>query len=173
MIPPLVIACLLLAVPVAAQTRVYANADLGQPLTWSHTPTPEELASLKARQFVAPPLVPDGPSLRVIDGDPTHGPFGPFELSVFTQPLDPNWRQDTWGSWGGAYPVWYLPGTLSRGSQSFRTHGRIGHQEWPAAGNRASTRSEAPARISKAAPAGGSSETVVPGRGGSIARPRR
>jgi hypothetical protein len=169
----LVIACLLLAAPVAAQTRVYTNADLGKPITWSQTPTAEELASLKARQFVAPPFIPDRPSLRVIDGDPTHGPFGPFELSAFTQPLDPNWRQDTWGYWGGGFPGWDPPDRLFRGNQSFLNGGRFGHRQWPAAGNRAFTRSDAPARMSKAAPAGGSSEPVVPGRGGSVARTRR
>ena len=48
------------ASPVVAQTsKVYTNADLSsKPVTWSRTVTPEELAGLAARQFVAPPETP-------------------------------------------------------------------------------------------------------------------
>ncbi|HVG83506.1 MAG TPA: hypothetical protein VM820_03275 [Vicinamibacterales bacterium] len=66
-----------------------------------HAPTPEELASVAARQFVPMPEVPAGPRAMTIEGDPSHGPFGAFAQSA-TQPLDPNWRGDTWGYWGTA-----------------------------------------------------------------------
>jgi hypothetical protein len=100
MIGRLVGVCLLLAAPAAAQTRVYTNADLGKPLAWSHTPTPEEMASLIAKQFVPMLQIPDAPAVRTINGDPSHGPFGPFAMSA-TQPLDPNWYGSGLGYWGG------------------------------------------------------------------------
>ena len=99
MIAQTVVACLLVATPAFAQARVYTNADLGKPLQWGHTPTPQELASLSARQFVPMPELPDGPRAMTIEGDPSHGPFGGFALSP-SQPLDPNWRGD-----GSSYPA--------------------------------------------------------------------
>ena len=105
----LVAMCLLVAAPAAGQTRVYTNADLGKPLTWAHAPTPEELASLAARQFVPMPEVPAGPRAMTIEGDPSHGPFGAFAQSA-TQPLDPNWRGDTSGYWGYGVSPWYGAG---------------------------------------------------------------
>ena len=101
--------CLLMAAPAAGQTRVYTNADLGRPLTWAHAPTPEELASVAARQFVPMPEVPAGPRAMTIEGDPSHGPFGAFAQSA-TQPLDPNWRGDTWGYWGDGVAPRYRAG---------------------------------------------------------------
>jgi hypothetical protein len=122
MIGRFAVVCLLLAAPAAAQTRVYTNADLGKPLTWTHTPTPEEMASLIANQFVPMPHIPEAPAVRTINGDPSHGPFGPFELSAYTQPLDPNWYDIGLGYWGGyggpGFITSYPPGRGKRGPGS-------------------------------------------------------
>jgi len=130
MIGRLAVAGLLVAAPAVAQTRVYTNADLGKPLSWEHTPTPEELASLKARQFVPMPFIPERPSVRVIEGDPAQGPFGPLELSAYTQPLDPNWYGNSWGYWGpglvNPYPIGKRGFGFGRGFGSSRGFGSVG-----------------------------------------------
>jgi hypothetical protein len=107
MVGRLTVACVLITAPAFAQSRVYTNADLGKPRTWSHTATAEDLASLAARQFVAPPVFPDSPTVLLIQGDPSHGPFGPLEITP-AQPLDPNWQNNAWygpgyiGGWYGS-----------------------------------------------------------------------
>jgi len=106
MVGRLTVACLLLAAPAFAQSRVYTNADLGKPRTWSHTATAQELASLAARQFVAPPVFPDNPTVLIIAGDPSHGPFGPLEVTP-AQPLDPNWQNNAWYGSGYIGGGWY------------------------------------------------------------------
>jgi hypothetical protein len=106
MVGRLTVACLLIAAPAFAQSRVYTNADLGKPRTWAHTATAEDLASLAARQFVAPPVFPDGPTVLTIAGDPSHGPFGPLEVTP-GQPLDPNWQNNGWYGSGFVNGGWY------------------------------------------------------------------
>ena len=106
MVGRLTVACLLLAAPAFAQSRVYTNADLGKPRTWFHTATAQELASLAARQFVAPPVFPDNPTVLIIAGDPSHGPFGPLEVTP-AQPLDPNWQNNAWYGSGYIGGGWY------------------------------------------------------------------
>jgi hypothetical protein len=108
MVGRLTVACLLIAAPALAQSRVYTNADLGKPRTWAHTATAEDLASLAARQFVAPPVFPDNPTVLIVSGDPSHGPFGPLQITP-AQPLDPNWQNNAWygpafigGGWYGS-----------------------------------------------------------------------
>jgi hypothetical protein len=113
MIGRLAVACLLIAVPAAAQSRVYTNADLGKPRTWSRTATAEQLASLAAHQFVAPPEIPDGPTVMIIAGQASHGPFGPLELTP-GRPLDPNWQGTGWYGPGFAAGGWFGGGGLSR-----------------------------------------------------------
>ncbi|MEZ5284739.1 MAG: hypothetical protein R2712_08025 [Vicinamibacterales bacterium] len=107
----------LVAAQASAQTRVYTNADLARPLDRSRTPSADDLASMAARQFVAPPIVPDGPTVTVFGGDPTEGPFGPLHQSA-GRPLDPFWRPAAiWGygyGFGGA-----------RRSSSDRAAGRV------------------------------------------------
>ena len=136
MVGRLTVACLLFAAPAFAQSRVYTNADLGKPRTWAHTATAQELASLAARQFVAPPVFPDSPTVLVISGDPSHGPFGPLEVTP-TQPLDPNWENSGW------YGSGYIGGGWYGGRQSFnRRDGWIRD-----GGGRPNTRPEATPRI--------------------------
>jgi len=112
MIGRVVIASLLIAVPASAQSPVYTNADLGKPRTWTRTATAAELASLAAHQFVAPPVFPDGPTVLVIAGDPSHGPFGPLELTA-GRPLDPNWQDAGWYGPGFATGSWFGGRSLS------------------------------------------------------------
>ena len=129
------VACLLIAVPAFAQSRVYTNADLGKPRTWAHTATADDLAALAARQFVAPPIFPDSPTVLLIPGDPSHGPFGPFETTP-ALPLDPNWQNIPW--YGGGY----IGGGWYGGGLGFdRRDGWIKH------GGRANRPSEHPPRI--------------------------
>ena len=124
MVGRVALACLLITAPALAQSRVYTNADLGKPRTWAHTATAEELASLAKRQFVAPPMFPAGPTVLTISGDPSHGPFGPLEVTP-AQPLDPNWQNNAWygpgvigGGWYGSYPAFdRRPGRMKDGSR--------------------------------------------------------
>ena len=137
MVGRLTVACLLIAAPAFAQSRVYTNADLGKPRTWSHTATAQELASLAARQFVAPPVFPDSPTVLIIGGDPSHGPFGPLEITP-AQPLDPNWQNNGW--YGGGY----IGGGWYGSRQRFdRRDGRINQ----GVGGRPNFPSEHPPRI--------------------------
>jgi len=65
---PLVLLVVLAATtaPVAAQVPVYTNADLGKPLARITTITPEQFASIVARQFVYQPPWPTGPTVTIV-----------------------------------------------------------------------------------------------------------
>jgi hypothetical protein len=173
MIGRLAVACLLLAAPAAAQTRAYTNADLGKPLTWSRTPTPEEMASLIANQFVPMPHIPDAPVVRTINGDPSHGPFGPFELSAYTQPLDPNWYGDGFGYWPG-YIGSFAVGKRGVGfGDGFRDRGRFSRNNGhPRGETRGPGRSVTPPPAPAPAPAPGGS-TRLAGSAAAVKRPAR
>ena len=175
MIGRLVVACLLLAAPAGAQTRVYTNADLGKPTTWSHTPTPEEMASLIANQFVPMPHIPDAPAVRTINGDPSHGPFGPFAMSA-TQPLDPNWYGSAFGYWGPGFIGSFPTGKHGVGfGDGFRDRGRFSrsghHQRGEARGpGRSATPPPGPPPAPAPAPA---SSTRLGGNAAAVKRPIR
>src|SRR5579862_685862 len=77
---------LLLAVPAFGQSRVYTNADLGK-IERTHTATEEELAGLRAHQFVLVPERPAGPDVIVLGSSTADGPFGPFSMPR-REPLD-------------------------------------------------------------------------------------
>ncbi|HEV3139948.1 MAG TPA: hypothetical protein VGY57_05510, partial [Vicinamibacterales bacterium] len=77
--------------------RVYTNADLGK-IERTRTATEEELASLRAHQFVAIPDRPAGPQVIVIGGSTAEGPFGPFYMPG-REPLDNS-------PWFGGVPIW-------------------------------------------------------------------
>lgn len=159
MVGRLAAACLLIAAPALAQSRVYTNADLGQPRTFVRTATAEDLASLAARQFVAPPVFPAGPTVLIVAGDPSHGPFGPLDLSP-GQPLDPNWQNNGWYGSGFVGGGWYA------GGQPFGRHdGRIGDR----VGARATLPSELPPRIP---PPGRGRRPASPSTGGGPGRPQ-
>jgi hypothetical protein len=159
MVGRLAVACLLITAPALAQSRVYTNADLGKPRAWARTATAAELASLAARQFVAPPVFPAGPTVLIVAGDPSHGPFGPLELSP-GQPLDPNWRNDGWYGPGFIGGGWYA------GSPPF------GRRDWQT-GDRFSARSnllsERPPQIP---PPGLGRRPASPSTGGRPGRPQ-
>jgi hypothetical protein len=80
MIGRLSVTFVLLAVPAFGQSRVYTNADLGK-VQRTHTATEEELAGLRAHQFMAIPDRPAGPEVIVGSGSPNEGPFGPFSMT--------------------------------------------------------------------------------------------
>jgi len=80
------VAFLLLALPAFAQSRVYTNADLDK-IPRTRTVTEEELAALRANQFVAVPER-SGPVGIILGGSTHEGPFGPFYMPV-NGPLDP------------------------------------------------------------------------------------
>ena len=73
------VALLLTATPGFSQTRVYTNADLTPtPVTrWTRTVTPEELASLAARQFRLPQAF-DGPTVIIIGERQDMEPLPPY-----------------------------------------------------------------------------------------------
>lgn len=99
MVNRLCVIFLFVSVPVFGQTRIYTNADLGQPLRWTAPPVPpEQLQALVANQFKSVPPNP-GPQVIVIGGNSTDGPFGPLYLPP-TQPLTPPWAVTTYGGWG-------------------------------------------------------------------------
>ena len=77
---------LLSAAPVAGQSRVYTNADLGKPLTSAARLDPAAAAAILApHQFVALPAAPAlGGAQVVVIGSPTAGPFG--EFAPFPEP---------------------------------------------------------------------------------------
>jgi hypothetical protein len=77
----------MLSASAAAQSHVYTNADLAQPIAQITTVTPEQLATLRENQFRLPPTRP-GPVATIIDSDPTYGPFGPLHQSP-PRPLAP------------------------------------------------------------------------------------
>ena len=74
----------LIATCASAQTRArtYTNRDLGRPMaTWPQvTPRPQDLAGLRARQYVAP-VIEAAPSVE-IPYQPGDGPYGPLALST-------------------------------------------------------------------------------------------
>lgn len=66
------------ALPAAAQSRLYTNADLSsKPVTPTRTVTAAELAGLKAREFVWVPSVPAGPRVFVLPAS-ERASFAPF-----------------------------------------------------------------------------------------------
>jgi len=88
------------ALPAAAQSRVYTNADLTpRPVTaWTRTVTPAELASLESRQFRpswSPSERPYGPVVVILPNTPLFAPFEP------TRPLSEPWSMTTYV--GGGY----------------------------------------------------------------------
>jgi hypothetical protein len=87
MIGRLAVAFLLLAVPAFGQSRVYTNADLDK-IPRTRKVTEEELASLRANQFVAVPERTGGPVGIILHSSTHEGPFGPFYMPV-SGPLDP------------------------------------------------------------------------------------
>jgi hypothetical protein len=92
--PILVLAALLCSVlPTFAQSgKVYTNADLtSQPVTWTRTVTAEELAGLKARQFVPPPATP-GPTAFVLGSSERLGPMPPPYYVSTSAIADDLWR---------------------------------------------------------------------------------
>ena len=100
MIGRLSVTFVLLAVPAFGQSRVYTNADLGK-IQRTHTATEEDLAGLRAHQFMAIPDRPAGPEVIVGTGSPNEGPFGPF----YTTPNEPLGMQMPVGLpfFGGGY----------------------------------------------------------------------
>jgi hypothetical protein len=97
MIPAISLVVLLIAAPVCAQSRLYTNADLGQPLTWTRTVTPDELQSLAEHQFQAPPTPtrPTGPWVTILPHDPTW-PFRTSTLDDIGKPLAEPWSMTTY-----------------------------------------------------------------------------
>jgi len=76
--PPIVaLVAILSSGPAFAQSRMYTNADLGRPLARTATASPEQLASMAARQFRLPSSYPREPQVVII-GHPEDGPYGPF-----------------------------------------------------------------------------------------------
>jgi len=95
----LAVTFLLLAVPAFGQSRVYTNADLGK-IERTRTVTEEELASLRAHQFVYVPPLPRGPEVVHVNSSTAEGPFGPFHMPQ-REPLGSPLRMDGgWGGWG-------------------------------------------------------------------------
>jgi len=76
-LPIVALVAILSSAPAFAQSRMYTNADLGRPLARTATATPEQLASMAARQFRLPPSYPPEPQVVII-GHPEDGPFGSF-----------------------------------------------------------------------------------------------
>ena len=91
---------LVISAPAFAQTRLYTNADLGKPITWTRTVTPEELAALAAHQYQAPPPPRQtGPWLTILEYDPSWPFLGP---PAPIQPLAPPWGIPMYfGGYGG------------------------------------------------------------------------
>ena len=88
------------ALPAAAQSRLYTNADLGT-VQRTHTMTAQELEGLKARQFVYVPARP-APRVHILRTEPSDGPFGKFAPPIPDRRLDgslwtdPPWMQITY-----------------------------------------------------------------------------
>src|SRR5438045_5007819 len=81
----LVLFCLV-SVPVLGQSRTYTNADLGKPIVHTRTVTLEELRSLAAHQYTAPPSYPSQPEVIVIAADP-NWPFTPQQAQDYHDAL--------------------------------------------------------------------------------------
>jgi hypothetical protein len=83
------------ALPAAAQSKVYTNADLGT-VHRTRTVTAAELAGLAARQFVFVPARPPAPVV-VIGRDVAAGPFGAFAPPLPDRRLDGSlWTDPPW-----------------------------------------------------------------------------
>jgi hypothetical protein len=95
--------------PVVAQDRVYTNADLGKPIVRTATVTPEQLATLKAREFQAPPAY-HGPIVIVVPSSATAGPFGEIAPLSPTAPLSPQAYYDLVPPPMFAWPYGYVSG---------------------------------------------------------------
>ena len=82
MIARLAVPFVLLAVPAAGQTPVITNANVGKTgnIEQRRTVTEEELASLRAHQFVYVPGLPAGPEVIHVNGSTAEGPFGSFSM---------------------------------------------------------------------------------------------
>jgi len=109
-----VIAVLFVATPAWSQTKVYTNADLGQPLSSNRaTVTAEQLASLAAHQFHIPVRY-DGPQVVNSGSSPTTGPFGDVQTTaMLPRRLDGSlWSDQPWVAYapGPFYtPAYYRP----------------------------------------------------------------
>src|SRR6185503_17197002 len=101
MIGRLSVSFLLLAVPAFGQSPVYTNADMGR-IQRTHTVTEEELASLRANQFVYVPPLPRGPQIIRVNSSTAEGPFGPFYMPP-RRPLDPFFTYGAFDGYGGGY----------------------------------------------------------------------
>jgi hypothetical protein len=99
------VALLLSARTVAAQSKVYTNRDLTpRPVTaWTRTVTPEELRGLESRQFKLPLELPDGPTVIYVSQRVDPQPLPPY------RPLSEPWSMTTYvgsdrrGSSGGSH----------------------------------------------------------------------
>jgi hypothetical protein len=68
----------LTALPAVAQSKVYTNRDLTPTsVTWTRTVTPEELAGLKAREYVYVPKRPVEARVVRLPNRPLFEPFEP------------------------------------------------------------------------------------------------
>jgi len=121
----LLVGLLLTAVPAAAQSRVYTNADLApRPVTaWTQTVTPAELAGLKAREFVYVPARRPGagPRVVILRDTPLFAPFEP------TRPLSEPWSMTTYLGHGSRHGYGYGDGhevPIDRGPGIHLVYGR-------------------------------------------------
>ncbi len=101
----------LTAWPAAAQSKVYTNQDLTPTaVTWTRTVTPEELAGLKAREYVYVPARPAEARVVILPNRPLFAPFA--ATSEPTRPLSEPWSMTTYlrGGHGHRGPVVSGPG---------------------------------------------------------------
>jgi hypothetical protein len=89
-------ALLCAALPAAAQSaKVYTNDDLGKrTVAWSRTVTDQELAGLKAREFVYVPTRPAEARVVILRDTPWFPPFA--ATSEPTRPLSEPWSMTTY-----------------------------------------------------------------------------
>jgi len=117
------VALLCTAWPVAAQSRLYTNADVGRPLSSDRrTVTATELAGLKAREYV---YVPDrrhepGPRVVILRDTPWFPPFAP--TSEPTRPLSEPWSMTTYLGHGYGHGGHLVP--IDRGPGIHLVYGR-------------------------------------------------
>jgi len=91
----LLVGLFLTAVPMAAQSRLYTNADVGRPLSSDRrTVTAAEVAGLKAREFVYVPTRPAEARVIILRDTPLFPPFAP--TSEPTRPLSEPWSMTTY-----------------------------------------------------------------------------
>src|SRR5436190_13398963 len=103
------VALLLLAVPAFGQSRVYTNADLDK-IPRTRKVSDEELAALRANQFVAVPER-SGPVGIILGGSTHEGPFGPFYMPA-SGPLDPFYYSGNWSGGWGRWDHYYTRGPV-------------------------------------------------------------